>query len=198
MLLQVDNFQKDSIVCHFIEEIEENCTWQYCCVEKSAKFFKRDFLKMINLYVSQFLVVYNCIHKVKFKCDLKNILAPMGSVLLEHVEFHSITTLGSSQPDSQKFTGGAKHYSLNLNLVESCLLTSKWNLNNELENSQLLKLTFSDWKYFNILRSKTLLCSIIDLTYEYITEKLNYVLAQFFSFLSWKIKRSYWTSRFWC
>ena len=33
---------------------------------------------------------------------------------------------------------------------------------------------FSNWKYFNILRSKTLLCSIIDLTYEYITEKLNY------------------------
>ena len=76
------------------------------------------------------------------KYDLKKILAPMCSVLLEHVEFHSITTLGSSQPDSQKFTGGAKHYSLNLNLVESCLLTWKWNLNNELENSQSLKLTF--------------------------------------------------------
>ena len=76
------------------------------------------------------------------KCDLKKFLAPMCAVLLEHVEFHSITTLGSSQPDSQKFTGGAKHYSLNLNLVESCLLTWKWNLNNELENSQSLKLTF--------------------------------------------------------
>ena len=45
-----------------------------------------------------------------------------SSVLLEHVEFHSITTLGSSRVNSEKFAGGSKsklkHYSLNLNLVK--------------------------------------------------------------------------------